>query len=78
MPVSSSPSPEELESKESSTEHETTGSKACESEEDTEKCSSKTPTLINQSMIKGLVRDLIFTKDKAVNLLETDTKISKF
>ena len=87
LPVPSPPSLEKQESEESSTEHETTGSEACESEEDTEGCITKKPTLINQSMLNDLVRDLTLTKDKAEilgsrlkqwNLLEKDTKISKF
>ena len=45
-PVTSSSSPKELESEESSIEHETTGSEACESEEATEECSTKKPTII--------------------------------
>ena len=87
LPVPSPPSPEKQQSEESSTEHETTGSEACESEEDTEGCITKKPTLINQSMLNDLVRDLTLTKDKAEilgsrlkqwSLLEKDTKISKF
>ena len=54
LPVPSPPSPEK-QSEESSTEHETTGSEACESEEDTEGCMTKKPTLINQSMLNDLV-----------------------
>ena len=77
----------ELESEESSTEDETTSSEACESEEDTEGCNTKKSTLINQSMLNALVRDLTLTKDKAEilgprlkewNLFEKDTKISDF
>ena len=41
LPVLSSSSPEELESEESSTEHERTGGEACENEEDTEGCRTK-------------------------------------
>ena len=86
LPVSSLPSSEEPESEEPSTEHETTGREVCESEEDTEGCSTKKPTLINQSMLNDPVRDLTFTKNKAEilgsrlqqwNLLEKDTKISQ-
>ena len=51
LPVSSPFSPEELESEESSTEHLTTGSEACESEEGTEGCSTIKPSLINQKML---------------------------
>ena len=57
QPVSSTPSPEELKSEKSSTEHETTGSEACESEESTEGCNDKKLTLINQKMLNYLVRD---------------------
>ena len=55
---------EELESEESSIKHETTGSEACVSEESTEGCSTKKPTLINQSILNDLVQDLTLTKDK--------------
>ena len=51
------PSPDKLKSKESSTEHETTGIKARESEEGMKGCSTKEPTLINQSMLNDQVRD---------------------
>ena len=45
LPVPSPPSPEELESEESLTEHETTGSEACAIEEGMEGCSIKKPTI---------------------------------
>ena len=76
-----------IESEEFSTENKTTGSEACENKEGTEGCSIKKPILINESMLNDLVRDLTLTKDKAEilasclkqwNLLEKDTKISKF
>ena len=50
LPVPSPTSPEELESEESSNDHETIDSEAHESEESTEGCCTKNPTLINQSM----------------------------
>ena len=52
-----------------------------------EGCSTKKPTLINQSVLNDLVGDLTLTKNKAEilasclkqwNLPEKDTKISKF
>ena len=55
LPVSSFPSRKELESEEFSTDHERTGSEACENKEGTEVCSTKKPTLINQSMLNHLV-----------------------
>ena len=55
LPFPSPPSPEELESERSSTEHETTGSEACESEEGTEGCNTKKPSLIIQSTLNDLV-----------------------
>ena len=63
--VPSPSSPEEVESEESSTEHETTSSEVCESAEGTEGCNTKKPTLIIQSMLNDLVPNLTLTKDKA-------------
>ena len=62
------PSPAKLESEESSIEHKTKDSEASEREENSERCSTKKPTLINQGMLNDLVIDFTLTKDKAVIL----------